>query len=95
MKSGLLGAGIFTWFAVGWLQMARGLLRTFPALIIAPLASFVFYLAFLPFGPSFFEFQFSWFIGLVAGQTILLASRLPTVRAAQVPGAPSRPGALA
>jgi hypothetical protein len=88
MKTGLLGTGIFIWFAVGWLQMARGLRRAFPALIVAPLASFVFYLVFLLFGPSFFEFHHSWFIGLAVGQTTQLAWKFPMVRAAQVPGAP-------
>ncbi len=95
MKSGLLGTGIFIWFAVVWLQMAGGLRRAFPGLVVVPLASFVFYLAYLPFGTAFFQFQHSWFIGLLAGQTILLASRSPMVRAAQVPYAPGQPGALA
>jgi hypothetical protein len=95
MKTGLLGTGIFIWFAVGWLQMARGLRRAFPALMMASVASFVFYLVFLLFGPSFFEFQHAWFIGLVVGQTFQLASMSKMVRSAQVPGAPGQPGALA
>ena len=95
MKSGLLGTGIFIWFAVAWLKMAWGLRGAFPGLVVVPLAGFVFYLAYLPFGPTFFQFQHSWFIGLLAGQTILLASRSPMVRTAQVPYALGQPEALA
>jgi hypothetical protein len=95
MKTGLLGMGIFIWFSVRWLKMAQGLRRSLPAPTVALLACFVYYLVFLPLGPSFFEFQHSWLIGLVAGQTILLASRFPTLRAAQIPGALDQSAAMA
>lgn len=95
MKTGLLGTSIFMWFAVDWLKMLRGLRRAFPALTLAPLVSFVFYLVFLPFGPSFFVFQYSWFIGLIAGQIILLGSRFATARPVRRAGALGQKGALA
>lgn len=80
MKTGLLGTAIFVWFAVGWLKMARALRRTVPALAM----TFVFYLVFLPFGPSFFEFQYSWLIGVVVGYTIMLASSCQIVTSAPI-----------
>lgn len=95
MKTGLLGTGIFLWFAVGWLKMARGLRRSFPAIMVVSIASFVYYLVYLIVGPSFFEFQHAWLIGLVVGQVNMLASRFPTARAAQIPGALNQSGALA
>ncbi len=95
MKTGLLGTGIFLWFAVGWLRMAQGLRRAFPTLMVVSLVSFVFYLVFLIVGPSFFEFQHAWLIGIVVGQTNMLASKFPTIRAAQIPGALNQSGALA
>jgi hypothetical protein len=95
MKTGLLGMGIFIWFSVRWLKMAQGLRRSLPAPTVALLACFVYYLVLLNFGPSFFEFQHSWLIGLVAGQTILLASRSPTLRAARIPRALDQSSALA
>ena len=95
MKSGLLGTAVFIWFAVGWLRMERGLRKALPVLGVVPLASFVFYLVFLPFGPSFFVFEHSWFIGLLVGQTIFLGSRFPMASAARIPGALGQSGALA
>jgi hypothetical protein len=94
MKTGLLGTSVFMWFAVGWLKMTRGLRRTFPALTVAPLACFVFYLVFLLFGPSFFVFQHAWLIGLVVGYTIMLASTLPFVKASLIPRALEQPEGL-
>jgi O-antigen ligase len=95
MKTGLLGTSIFLWFAVDWLKMVRGLRTAFPALIQVALASFIFYLVFLPFGPSFFVFQHSWFIGLLAGQTILLGSRFAAARLVRRAGPLGQPGAWA
>ena len=95
MKTGLLGTLIFTWFAMGWLKMAQCLRTTVPALRLATLASFVYYLVFLLFGPSFFEFQHAWLVGLVAGHTMMLASKFPLVKSGRIPGALNRPVALA
>lgn len=95
MKTGLLGMGIFLWFGLAWLKMVRRLRRSIPASAIPLLASFAFYLVFLPFGPSFFEFQHSWFIGLVVGQAVQMASRLPVTGSAQVPSALCQRGAVA
>lgn len=84
MKTGLLGTGCFLWFVVAWLRMAKRVRGAFPVSAIPLVASFAFYLVFLPFGPSFFEFQHSWFVGLIAGQAIQIASRLPETRLASV-----------
>jgi O-antigen ligase/polysaccharide polymerase Wzy-like membrane protein len=94
MKTGLLGTSIFIWFAVGWLKMAQGLRRTFPAITVGSLACFVFYLVFLLFGPSFFEFEHAWLIGLVVGHTIMLASKFPLVKASQIPRTLDQPRGL-
>lgn len=80
MKTGLLGLAMFSWFSVQWLRMERSLRRQFPSLTVAVTASFVFFLVFLPFGPSFFEFQHAWFIGLVLGQTVIVGPEVPPVR---------------
>lgn len=93
MKTGLLGMGIFCWFAIAWLKMTKRLRRLVPLGTIPLLTSFVFYLVFLPFGPSFFEFQHSWFIGMVVGQTVQLASRPPVTAFAPVPSALCQSGA--
>lgn len=85
MKTGILGTVVFFWFAFEWLKTARGLLKAFPALARASLASFVFYLVYMPFGCAFFDAPFSWFIGLVVGQAIIVGSRLPMERLASVP----------
>lgn len=74
MKTGLLGVFVFSWFAVSWLKMVWRARETLGRIQVAALASFLFYLLFLPFGPSFFEFQHSWFIGLVIGQIVYLTS---------------------
>lgn len=93
MKTGLLGSGVFFWFALGWLKLARGLRRSAHAQILAPLAIFAFYLAYLPFGPSFFEFQHAWLIGLLSGQVICTASAIPAREFRPVPGALRKQGA--
>jgi O-antigen ligase len=95
MKTGLLGTCVFVWFALGWLKMVQGLRRAFPALGVPSLAIFLFYLVFLIFGPSFFEFQHAWFIGLVVGYTLTLASRFPFLKRAQIPGSLDQHGAFA
>jgi O-antigen ligase len=76
MKTGLLGTAAFFWFALGWLRMERALRRVLPGLTVASVASFAFFMVFLPFGTSFFELQYSWFIGLVMGHSVSLASTL-------------------
>lgn len=95
MKTGLLGTGIFVWFALGWFKMAQGLRRSVPAVGMPSLAIFLFYLVFLLFGPSFFAFQHAWFIGLVVGYTPRLALRFPFLKAAQTSGALDQRRALA
>jgi O-antigen ligase len=95
MKAGLLGTCVFVWFALGWLRVVQGLRRALPALGAPFLAVFLFYLVFLIFGPSFFEFQHAWFIGLVVGYTLTLASRFPFLKTAQIPGSLDQNGALA
>jgi len=80
MKTGIGGTAIFFWFAIGWLRMAGDLRKVFPTLTVASLASFIFYVVFMPFGPSFFEFQHSWLIGLVIGGTVAIDLRLPDVQ---------------
>ncbi|MGB2627086.1 MAG: O-antigen ligase family protein, partial [Candidatus Acidiferrum sp.] len=80
MKSGLMGTCMFIWFAVDLLKMVRALRTAFPSLIEVVFGSFMFYLVFLPFGPSFFVFQHSWFIGLLVGQSILVGSKFTLSR---------------
>jgi hypothetical protein len=72
MKSGFLGLIAFIWFAVGWCRSLRDHEWLYVAI-------FAYYLAFLPFGPSFFIFQYSWFIGLLLGYTIRLDSESPAL----------------
>jgi O-antigen ligase/polysaccharide polymerase Wzy-like membrane protein len=74
MKTGLLGTGVFIWFAAAWLAMVRRLRKRAHWGTLAPLVCFAFYLAFTLFEPSFFVFQFSWFIGIVAGGAIYRSS---------------------
>lgn len=81
MKTGLLGTAAFLWFSLGWLKMERTLRSMLPLLTAALLATFAFYLAYLPFGPSFFEFQHSWFVGLVVGESLAICQMLPVLRA--------------
>jgi hypothetical protein len=95
MKAGLLGTCVFVWFALGWLRVVQGLRRAFPVLGVPFLAVFLFYSVFLIFGPSFFEFQHAWFIGLVVGYTLTLASRFPFLKTAQIPASLDQHGALA
>ena len=87
MKSGLMGTCMFIWFAVDLLKMVRALRTAFPSLIEVVFGSFMFYLVFLPFGPSFFVFQHSWFIGLLVGQSILLGSKFTLSRRHGIQGA--------
>jgi len=76
LKTGLLGTVVFFWFAVAWLKMVGRLRRQLPLETLPLLASFAFFLAFLLFEPSFFEFQHSWFIGIVVGGTVHLSSSI-------------------
>jgi hypothetical protein len=75
MKTGLLGTGIFLWFAVAWIKMIRRAQKLQPMVALTPFVTFIFFLAYLPFGPSFFEFQHSWFVGLIAGYAVFMASK--------------------
>lgn len=87
MKSGLLGTILFIWFTMEWLKMTRHVRSSLPEPTLAPLTIFVFYLVFLPFGPSFFAFQYSWLIGLLSGQLILLGSAFRMVKSVRIVGA--------
>ena len=75
MKTGFIGFFVFLWFAFGWLKMAKHVRALVPAVIVPSFATFLFFLIYLPFGPSFFQFEYSWFVGLLAGQTLFVASR--------------------
>lgn len=78
MKTGIVGTIVFFWFAAGWLKMVPQLGKACSSLAISYLAAFTFYLVYLPFGPSFFQFQHCWFIGLLSGQAVYLTSALRT-----------------
>lgn len=80
MKTGLLGTAAFVWFSLGWLRMERKLRDMLPMLTAALVGTFLFYLAYLPFGPAFFEFQHSWFVGLIVGEGLAVCRMLPVLR---------------
>jgi O-antigen ligase len=73
MKTGLLGTGIFTLLVFACLKMLRHLRRLIAPHALIPLVVFVFYLAYLPFGASFFDLRYSWLIGIMCGYSLYVA----------------------
>lgn len=75
LKFGLLGTLVFAWWAIVFLrrtmQLCRG--KGGPVGLIL-LATLVFYLGYLPFGPSFFIFLGSWWIGATMGFILAMMS---------------------
>lgn len=68
LKMGGLGLIVFTWWGVTLTRKMAQLWReTRHWEWLALLVSLVFYLSFLPFGPSFFQFSYSFWIGMGMG----------------------------
>jgi hypothetical protein len=68
LKMGCLGLVIFIWWAFALTRRVAKLWRQMDAQEwLTILVGLVFYLAFLPFGPSFFQFTYSFWIGMVIG----------------------------
>ncbi len=72
LKTGLLGASVFVLLVVSYLKVLRHLRRSVAADVLIPLVVFVFYLAFLPFGPAFFDPRSSWLVGILCGYSLYL-----------------------
>ena len=73
MKTGLLGTSIFTLLIFACFKMLRHLRRSIPEHALIPLVVFLFYLAYLPFGASFFDLRYSWLVGMISGYSLYLA----------------------
>jgi O-antigen ligase len=72
MKTGLLGTSVFVVLVLSYLKVLRHLRRYLAADALVPLVVFVFYLAFLPFGVSFFDPRYSWLVGILCGYSLYL-----------------------
>jgi len=72
LKTGLLGAGVFVLLVLSYLKVVGHLRQFVPADTLTPLVVFVFYLAFMPFGPSFFDPRYSWLVGILCGYGLYL-----------------------
>jgi O-antigen ligase len=72
LKTGLLGTSVFVLLVLSYLKVLRHLRQSVAADALIPLVVFVFYLAFLPFGPSFFDPRFSWLVGIQCGYSLYL-----------------------
>jgi hypothetical protein len=68
LKMGILGLTIFVWWSWGltrWMYRLWKAESRFEDLVL--LSTLVFYLTFLPFGPSFFQFTMSFWLGTTVG----------------------------
>jgi O-antigen ligase len=72
MKTGLLGTSIFVLLVLSYLKVLRHLRRSIAADALIPLVVVIFYLAFLPFGPSFFDPRYAWLVGIQCGYSLYL-----------------------
>jgi hypothetical protein len=72
MKTGLLGTGVFLLLVLNCLKVLRRLRQCVPVESLIVLVVFLFYLAFLPFGPSFFDPRYSWLVGILCGYSLYL-----------------------
>jgi O-antigen ligase len=86
MRTGLLGTSVFVVLVLSYLKMLRDLRRSRAVGALIPMVLFVFYLAYLPFGVSFFDPRDSWLIGILCGHTFYLAR----VYGAQSSSSPAR-----
>jgi hypothetical protein len=72
MKTGLLGTTTFVLLVLSYLKVLRHLRESVVGDALIPLVVFVFYLAFMPFGPSFFDPRYSWLVGMICGYSLYL-----------------------
>jgi O-antigen ligase len=72
LKTGLLGTGVFLLLVLSYLKVLRQLRQSVPAAALIPMVVFVFYLAFLIFGPAFFDIRYSWLVGIQCGYSLYL-----------------------
>ena len=80
-KMGLLGAGAFFFLVVSWFRRSwRCWAATKETVFVFILGMLAYYLTFLSFGPSFFQFLFSFWAGILIGYLYLVSGRIPVVR---------------
>lgn len=72
LKTGLLGMSVFTLLVLSYVKVLRHLRQFVATEVLIPIVVFVFYLAFLVFGPAFFDPRYSWLIGIVCGHILYL-----------------------
>ena len=72
LKTGLLGTTIFVVLVLSYVKLLRRLRKFLARDALIPLVVFVFYVSFMPFGPSFFEPRYSWLVGILCGYGLYL-----------------------
>jgi len=85
LKTGLVGLGMFVWWSFALTRRSIKLWReTNTQGWLFVLVCLVFYLAFLPFGTSFFQFSYSFWIGSVTGFLLLKVRSAPMPATANI-----------